>query len=187
MLDNSDVLRFTPSVFYAMAFGPGGLDERSTSFYFNRIWSPAGLEIGTISIRDSGDYQLFNGGSVAASLVLHSSDLVDDGHGPNYLESVTAVGGFSSSTPTGLPFQNWSYTNSIDPAASFAYLATSVDLTMSGLLQASTDAPDHSAFVARKLSMTVATAVVPAPAAVWLLGTAGLMLLTPFRRRTALD
>ena len=163
LLGNSDVLSFTPSAFYAMAFGPDSFDERTASFHFNRIWSPAGLEIGAITISDSGDYQLFNGGSVTADLVLHSSDLVDDGYGPGYLESVVAVEGFSSSTPTGLPFQNWSYTNSIDPAATFADLATSVDLTIFSVLQAITDAPGHSAFVARKLSLTVATAVVPAP------------------------
>ena len=173
LLGNSDVLSFTPSVFYAMAFGPGGMDERTAGFHFNRIWSPAGLEIGAISISDSGDYQLFNGGSVTAGLVLHASDLVDDGHGPGYLESVTVAGGFSSFTPTGLPFQNWSYTNSIDPAASFADLATGVDLTIFSVLRSVTAGPGHSAFVARKLSLTAATAVVPAPAGFWLLLTAG--------------
>ncbi len=182
LLGNSDVLRFTPSVYYAMAYGPGGLDERSGSFYFSRIWSPAGLEIGAISISESGDYQLFNGGSVTAGLVLHSRDLVDDGYGPGYREDVAAVEGFSSSTPTGLPFRNWSYTNSIDPATSFADLATSVDLTIFNLLQAVTESPGHSAFIARKLSLTVATAVVPAPASFWLLMTAGLALLTRVRK-----
>jgi hypothetical protein len=185
LLGNSDVLSFTPSVFYAMAFGPGGFDERTAGFHFNRIWSPAGLEIGAISISDSGDYQLFNGGSVTSGLVLHSSDLVDDGYGAGYLESVVAVEGFSSATPTGLPFQNWSYTTSIDPAATFADLATSVDLTVFSVLQAITDGPGQSAFIARKLSMTVATAVVPAPAAGWLLGTASLALLSCVRRRAA--
>lgn len=177
LLGNSDVLRFTPSVFHAMAFGPGRFDERTASFHFSRIWSPAGLEIGAINISESGDYQLFNGGSVTAGLVLHSNDLVEDGHGPGFLESVAAVESFSSSTPTGLPFQNWSYTNSIDPAASFADLATSVDLTIFNLLQATTDSPGHSAFIARKLSLTAATtAAVPAPAGFWLLATGGLLL-----------
>jgi hypothetical protein len=179
---NSDVLSFTPSVFHAMAFGPGGLDERTASFRFSRIWSPAGLEIGAISISESGDYQLFNGGSVTAGLVLHSSDLVDDGYGPGFLESVAAVEGFASSTPTGLPFRNWSYTSSIDPAASFADLATSVDLTIFNVLQAATDSPGHSAFIARKLSLTAATAVVPAPAGFWLLATGGLLLAGRIRQ-----
>lgn len=183
LLGNSDVIRFTPSVFNAMAFGPGGFDERTASFHFSRIWSPAGLEIGAINISESGDYQLFNGGSVTAGLVLHSNDLVDNGHAPGVLESVTAVDGFSSSTPTGLPFQNWSYTNSIDPAASFADLATSVDLTIFNLLQAATDSPGHSAFIARKLSLTAATtAAVPAPAGFWLLATGGLLLAGRIRR-----
>ena len=177
LLGNSDVLSFTPSVFFAMAYGAGGQDERSASFHFSRIWSPAGLEIGAINISESGDYQLFNGGSVTAGLMLHSSDLVDDGHAPGVLESVTAVDGFSSSTPTGLPFQNWSYTNSIDPAASFADLATSDDLTIFNRLQATTDSPGHSAFIARKLSLTAATtAAVPAPAGFWLLATGSLLL-----------
>ena len=185
LLANSDVIRFTPSVFYAAAFGPGSMDERSTSFYFNRIWSPAGREIGAISISDAGDYQLFNGGTVRANLILQSRDLVDDGHGPGYLESVNVEAAFSSSTPTGLPFRNWSYTNSIDPAATFADLATTVDLSIFGVLQAITDAPGHSAFVARTLSMTVATTVVPAPAAGWLLATASLALVSCLRRRAA--
>lgn len=172
LLGHSDVLRFTPSVFHAMAFGPGGMDERTASFHFSRIWSPAGREIGTISISESGDYQLFAGGSVTAGLVLQANDLVDEGYGPGFLESVAAVQSFSSSTPTGLPFQNWSHTSSIDPAASFADLATSVDLTISNLLQAVTASPGHSAFIARKLSLTAATAVVPAPAGFWLLLTA---------------
>lgn len=183
LLGNSDVLKFTPSVYYAMAYGSGGLDERGGSFYFSRIWSPVGLEIGTISISDSGDYQLFNGGSVTAGLVLHSRDLVDDGYGPGFSEEVSAVEGFSSSTPTGLPFRNWSYTNSIDPAASFADLATSVDLTIFNLMQAVTESLGHSAFIARKLSLTVATAVVPAPGGFWLLLTAGLTLLTRIQKQ----
>ncbi|MEZ5562078.1 MAG: hypothetical protein R3F27_03890 [Gammaproteobacteria bacterium] len=182
LLGNSDVLRFTPSVFHAMAFGLNAQDERIASFRFSRIWSPAGLEIGAISLTDSGDYQLFNGGSVAAGLVLHANDLVDDGYGPGYLESAAAVNGFGSSSPTGLPFRNWSYTNSIDPAASFVDLATSVDLTIFSVLEAMTDAPGHSAFIARKLTMTVATAVVPAPAAGWLLLSAGLALAGYVRR-----
>jgi hypothetical protein len=183
LLGNSDVLRFTPSVFHAMAFGPGGLDERIASFHFSRIWSPAGLEIGAITLSDSGDYQLFNGGSVLAGLVLHASDLVDDGQTPGYLEAVVATEGFGSSAPTGLPFQNWSYTNSINPAAAFADLATSVDLTIFSVLQARTDAPGHAAFVARKLSLTaVTTAAVPAPAGVWLLATGGLLLAGRIRR-----
>jgi hypothetical protein len=183
LLGNSDVLSFTPSVFYAMAYGAGGQDERSASFHFSRIWSPAGLEIGAITLSDSGDYQVFNGGSVTAGLVLHASDLVDDGQTPGYPESVAATEGFSSSVPTGLPFQNWSYTNSINPAAAFADLATSVDLTIFSILQASTDAPGHSAFVARKLSLTaVTTAAVPAPAGVWLLATGGLLLAGRIRR-----
>lgn len=183
LLGNSDVLSFTPSAYYATAFGSDGFDERTASFRFDRIWSPAGFEIGTISISDSGDYQLFNGGAVSASLRLHSRDLVDDGHGPGYLESVTAENGFSSSAATGLPFQNWSYLNSIDPAASFTDLATSVDLTLFSVLQAISDGPGHSAFVARKLSLAVATTVVPAPAASWLLATGALALLPCIRRR----
>lgn len=182
LLGNSDVLRFSPSVFHAMAFGANGQDERIASFRFSRIWSPAGLEIGAISLSDSGDYQIFNGGSVAARLVLQANDLVDDGHGPGYLESTAAVNGFSSATSTGLPFRNWSYTNSIDPAASFVDLATSVDLTIFSVLEAMTDAPGQSAFIARKLTMTVATAVVPAPAAGWLLLSAGLALAGYVRR-----
>lgn len=182
LLGNSDVLRFTPPAYYAMAYGSGGFDERIAGFHFSRIWSPAGLEIGAISISESGDYQLFGGGSVTASLVLYSSDLVDDGYGPGFLESVAVVEGFSSSTPAGLPFQNWSYTNSIDPAASFTDLATSVDLTIFSVLQAITGGPGHSAFVARKLSLAVATTVVPAPAASWLLATGALALLPCVRR-----
>lgn len=61
LLDNSDVLRFTPSVFYAMAFGPAD-DERSTSFYFNRIWSPAG----TRSVRSASVIQAITSCSMAA-------------------------------------------------------------------------------------------------------------------------
>jgi len=187
LLGNSNVLSFTPPVFYATAFGADGFDERTASFYFSRIWSPAGFEVGTISIRDSGDYQLLNGGTVSASLKLQSRDLVDDGHGPGILESVTAENGFSSSTATGLPFENWSFTNDIDPAASFGDLATSVDLSIFGRLQAGTGSPEQIAFVARKLSLTVATAVVPAPAGGWLLATASLALLGRVRRRAARD
>jgi hypothetical protein len=185
LLGNSDVLSFTPSVFNAMSYGPGGLDERTASFHFSRIWSPVGLEIGAISISDSGDYQIYNGGSVAASLVLHSNDLLDDGQGPGYLESVIAEGSIGSSVPTGLPFQNWSQVSSINPAATFADLATSVDLSIVSTLRAVTDAPGHAAFVARKLSLTAATtAAVPAPAAFWLLATGGVLLASRSRRRS---
>lgn len=182
LLGNSDVLSFTPAAFNVMAFGAGGFDERTASFRFSRIWSPAGLEIGAISISDSGDYQLFNGGSVSAGLVLRSSDQLDDGQGPGYLESVVVADGFDSSAPTGLPFQNWSYTNTINPADTFADLATSVDLTITSSLQAITGAPGHAAFVARKLSLTaVTTSAVPAPAGFWLLATGGLLLTRRIR------
>jgi hypothetical protein len=182
LLGNSDVLSFTPADFNAMAFGAGGFDERTASFRFSRIWSAVGLEIGTISISESGDYQIFNGGSVSAGLVMHSGDLVDDGRGPGYLESVAAVENFGTSVPTGLPFQNWSHTSSIDPAAAFADLATSVDLTIFSVLQATTGGAGHSAFVARKLSMVAATAVVPAPASFWLLASAMVAMASRLRK-----
>lgn len=178
LLSMSDVLEFTPTAFSASS--SGGPVTTSAVFQFKRIYSIGGEEIASITVAESGDYQILQaGGWVNANLRLQVVDQTNDNPTPGFPEVVAPQFNWNSSTVTGFPLANWSLTGTVTPAASFDDLATVVDLQIQNMLQAFAPAGGFS-YIQKKLTLT--TAVVPVPAAVWLFGS-GLALLGWLRRR----
>lgn len=195
LLAGSDTLKFTPTDF-SVDSDPGTVDipgpTLTAVFNFTRIWSTWGLEIGDISVSESGDYQVLGDATVSANLWMRVGDLVDNGSPTaGFPEQIIDSQNFNTSTPTGLALANWSLAGSVSPATVFTDLATSVDLSIQNTLQAFSGPGGGYGFIAKKLLLTVSVVgsmppaeIVPIPAAVWLFGSAvGLMGLV--RRRGA--
>lgn len=185
LLGGSDVLEFTPTTFGLISTG-GSVETLSAVFQFTRVYTTNGGEITSLSVTDSGDYRILNGGSVSDSLRLTSTDLNDDSGLPGFPESVTDLQVFSTAAPTpGFSFVNWSLTSSIDPAAAFNDVADVVNLQIHNVLDAVTYAAGQQAIIAKKLVLTTGVAVVPIPAAAWLFGSALGLLGWGVRRHAA--
>lgn len=142
-------------------------------FKFTRVYTTNGGEVASITVTESGDYQIIGAGAVNANMRLQSVDNVDDGAAtPGFAESTAPQFNWNTSTPTGFALANWSLTGVITPAALFSDLATDVDFSIQNTLQAFATSGNY-AFIQKKLSLTVtAASTVPVPAAVWLFGSA---------------
>jgi hypothetical protein len=178
LLAASDTLEFTPTAFNAFSAN-GAMVTTQAIFQFTRIWAPGGEEIQQITVAESGDYRIINGGLVSASLRLQVVDKSNEGVGP-FPEVLTDIQNFNTAVPTGFTPQNWSLTSSLFPAAQMLDPAVLIDLQIQNTLDAFTFASGEQAFIAKKLTLN--TTVVPVPAAVWLMGS-GLALLGFLRRR----
>ncbi len=186
---SGNTLKFVPSNFNADSdYGsPIPTPTHVEVFKFTRVYTTNGGEVASISVTESGDYQIYGAGSVSANMRLQSVDNVDDGAPtPGFAEVDNPQFNWNSSTPTGLAFANWTLTGSVTPAALFSDLATDVDFSIQNTLQAFAFGPNY-AFIQKKLSLTVtAVSTVPVPGAVWLFGS-GLGLLGWLRRRAAVS
>lgn len=142
-------------------------------FKFTRVYTTNGGEVASITVAESGDYQIIGAGAVNANMRLQSVDNIDDGAPtPGFAESTAPQFNWNTSTPTGFALANWSLTGVITPAALFSDLATDVDFSIQNTLQAFATSGNY-AFIQKKLSLTVtAASTVPVPAAVWLFGSA---------------
>lgn len=183
---SGNTIKFVPSNFNADS-DPGSSIPTPTSvavFKFSRVYTTNGGEVASISVTESGDYQIIGAGFVNVNMRLQSVDNVDDGVAtPGFAEVTDPQFNWNTSTPTGGPLLNWSLTGTVTPAALFSDLATDVDFSIQNTLQAFASSPNY-AFVQKKLSLTVtAASTVPVPAAVWLFGSA--LGLFGFMRRKA--
>ncbi|MEZ5564968.1 MAG: VPLPA-CTERM sorting domain-containing protein [Gammaproteobacteria bacterium] len=173
LLAGSDTLEFTPTAFNATSANgntpPGGLATTQAIFQFSKIYAIGGGEIGQMTVTESGDYRIINGGTVSASLRIQVVDKTNEGIGP-FPEVITDIQNFTTSTPTGFTPQNWSLLSTWSPAALMVDPAYVVDLQIQNTLDALTSVSGEQAFIAKKLSL-VAT-VVPVPGAALLLGSA---------------
>jgi hypothetical protein len=174
---SGNTLKFVPSNFNADS-DPGSAIPTPTSvavFQFSRVYTTNGGEVASITVTESGDYQIIGEGAVNVNMRLQSVDNVDDGvPTPAFAESTAPQFNWNTSTATGYSLANWSLTGVITPAALFSDLATDVDFSIQNTLQAFA-APGwpNYAFVQKKLSLQLtAVSTVPVPAAAWLFGSA---------------
>lgn len=198
LLGGSDTLKFTPTNFNADSDPGTGLipgPTVSAVFQFTRVYTTNGGEIASITVTESGDYQIIDGGAstgfVNVNMRLQSVDNVNNNPTSGFPEYVNPLFNWNSTTPTGFALANWSLSGTITPAATFADLANDVDLQIQNTLQAcSSLIPSQCnagtgsdyAFIAKKLTLTATATVVPLPAAAWLFGSA-VGLLGWIRRR----
>ena len=183
---SGNTLSFVPTNFNADSDSSNSIPTPTSVavFKFSRVYTTNGGEIASITVNESGDYQIIGSGFVNVNMRLQSVDNVDDGlPTPGFAESTAPQFNWNASTPTGGPLVNWSLTGVITPAAMFADLATDIDFSIQNTLQAFAASPSY-AFVQKKLSLQVtAVSTVPVPAAVWLFGSA--LGLFGFMRRKA--
>ena len=71
-----DDVRFLPPSFRAESVDGAGSDVASANFIFSRVYSINGDDITEIQVREFGDYEITNGDSVSADLLLTASSNV---------------------------------------------------------------------------------------------------------------
>jgi hypothetical protein len=158
-----DAVRFLPPSFRAQSDDGAGFDTATGNFIFDDVYTISGADIGFIFVREAGDYEITNGGSVSVDLQLQISSNVD------FFDFATSESSFDASGDSG-GLQRWQLDGSLLPEQEFFNLANSMSLNIQNTLQAYTDANGESAWVQKKITLVVSE--VPVPAAVWLFGSA---------------
>lgn len=170
-----DQVRFLPPAFRAESVDGAGSDVVSANFVFSRIYSQGGADIMSISIVEFGDYEIINGDSVGADILMTISNNND------YLDFANASDSFDA-TGDSAGLQTWLMQVALDPEVEFASVANDIAVSIQNTLVATTDAFGETAWIQKKI--TVVASTVPVPGAVWLLGSA-LGVLGWLRRKTA--
>lgn len=170
-----DSLRFLPADFLAISANGAGFDWEAATFLISRIYSTTGQDIISISVFETGDYEIAGGGSVSTDLYLLAASNLS---GSDFAVATAAFG--ASGDSGGL--QEWAIEAEILPAAVFNGAASDLALQIQNFLTAVTNNNGELAWIQKKLVLEVA--VVPVPAAVWLFASA-LGLLGFVRRRVA--
>jgi hypothetical protein len=172
-----DALRFLPTDFRAQSDDGAGLVSTSASFFFDNVYSMNGDAIEKIMINEFGDYEITNGDRVSDELTLSAVNNLVGGGSASEGEIFNATGG-----TTGL--QEWEIDNTLDVSSQF--LSNSLNLTVTNVLEAVTDASGESAWIQKKLKIqAVTTTAVPLPAGAWLMMSAIGVLGGLVRRKKA--
>lgn len=158
-----DSLRFLPENFRAQSDDGEGLVQTQASFYFDNVYSVNPNEdIQKIMITEFGDYEITNGDRVSDQLTLDAVNNLGAGTASeSELFSVT-------DGTTGL--QTWQIDNTLMVSSEFQ--TNSLNLTVTNLLEAETDATGETAWIQKKVKIQAVTAAVPLPAGVWLMVSA---------------
>lgn len=170
-----DSLRFLPTDFLAISANGTGFDWEAATFLISRIYSTTGQDIISISVFETGDYEIAGDGSVSTDLYLLAASNLSGS------DLAIATAAFGASGDSG-GLQEWAIEAEILPAAVFSGPASDLALQVQNFLTAVTNNNGELAWIQKKLVLEVA--VVPVPAAVWLFASA-LGLLGFVRRRMA--
>ena len=174
-----DVVRFLPPSFRAQSDDGAGFDTATANFIFDDVYTLSGADIGYIGVTEYGDYEITNGDSVSADLYLQIASNVDG------LNFATTTASFDAVGDSG-GLQQWNLAAHLNPDQELNLfgdtwdVANSMSLNIQNTLQAYTNADGETAWIQKKISLTVSE--VPVPAAVWMFGS-GLGLLGFLRRR----
>lgn len=144
--------------------GPSGY------FIFDRVYTVnLGDEITTFTVVEEFDYEIITDGAVEAALyTVALSNIVGT-------DVTSTLSSFTDSGDTGGPLVD-TIAAQLFPGAAFAGPATDMSVGIQNTLRAYTDTGGELAFIQKKFTLATSTvlntAVVPVPAAVWLLGSA---------------
>jgi hypothetical protein len=171
-LDDDSLVFISPSFRAESSNGEGEVDA-SAAFVIDRVYSISGDAVTVVSLTEFFDYDVVNGDSVSAELTL---DVTDNG-------SLETGGSFSSFSDTGDSGgqQATTLTGLFNPHSNFTGDASDLEVIITDTLTADTDAAGENAWIQKKV--TLATTVVPIPAAVWLFGSGLGFLILAGRRR----
>ena len=172
-------LQFTPggeTPFRADSADGSGTGTANATLIIDRVYTVGGQSFQSIAVSEEGDWEIAQGGAVAADLYVQGVSLSSVMDIAIDTDSVDADG------DSGGP-QVWGALAEISPEGSFAGSSNDLRLTLQNSLAAFTGDAGDSAFIEKGV-VTVVTSVVPVPAAAWLFGSA-LGLLAWVRRRTA--
>ena len=165
-----------PSPFRAESVDGTGTGAANATLVIDRVYTVGGQDILSISVTEGGDWEITQGGAVAADLYLQGVSLASVMDIAIDTASVDADGDSGG-------LQLWETFAEISPSAAFTGPSNNLRLTIQDALAAFTDASGDRAFIEKKV-VTVVTSIVPVPPAVLLFGSA-LGLLGWIRRKTS--
>ncbi len=174
-----DSIFATPDSIIAQAVN-GGNDSLSVPATVVTVVAHAGYEFTSATVGIEGDYTVFGAG---ASVSINNTLVVSETGAPGNNVSPTMVNsGFGNTDGT----YNWSSVGAADLTTAMWDGVTSIELSLSSILSASTTASGESAQIQEKFTassvVAIETTPVPVPAAVWLMGS-GLLALFGFSGR----
>lgn len=164
-----------PVPFRAESLDGAGSADVNATLVISRVYTIGGQDIASITVLESGDWEVNQGGSVMTDLFLQGVSLAD------VTDISTASSAVDGSGDSG-GLQLWDTEAMITPFTDFAGAANELSLTLQNTLAATTGGSGDRAFIEKKY-VAVVTSVVPVPPAVWLFGSA-LGLLGWVRRRS---
>lgn len=175
-----DGVRFLPPAFRAESTDGTASALTTANFVFSNVYSNNGADIMSISVVEFGDYEITNGDSVEADLLLTVFNNDNISEFASDSASFDASGGSAG-------LQTWDMSVIVDPSQD-AIFTNTVSVSIQNTLKAYTDAFGETAWIQKKLSFIASedTGVlppVPVPAAAWLFGSALLGLLGVARRK----
>jgi hypothetical protein len=179
-----DGVRFLPPSFRAESVDGAGTVVVSANFIFSSVYTQSGNTIQTIGVSEFGDYEITNGDSVGADLLLTVSSNTSLNPGDMSFDPAS----FDASGDSG-GLQLWDMSVLVDPSIEFLNPTNSVAVSIQNTLTATTDAFGETAWIQKKLSFIasedsgVLPPAIPVPAAAWLFGSALLGLMGVAKRK----
>lgn len=180
-----DTVRFVPFSFRSQSLNGVGLVRSEAEFVFSSVYSQDGTGLGEIGVLELGDYEILQGGSVAADLLLTVAD-------NNSSESASVGDSLSDSGHSG-SIQRWDLSAMLDAESVFSFATNNISVTLRNIVDATTDISGELAWIQKKVAFAAVgigsgsapnppTEVVPVPGVLWLYGL-GLLAMAAVRRR----
>lgn len=179
-----DGVRFLPPSFGALSNGDNGDGAvvSTANFVFSNVYTLSGNSLQTIAVGEFGDYEITNGDSVSADLLLTVAS------NTYIFDNISDSDSFDASGDSA-GLQTWDMSAFVDPFIEFQFATDTVSVSIQNTLTATTNAAGELAWIQKKLSFIasedsgVLPPEIPIPAAAWLFGSALLGLMGVARRK----